>query len=272
MYDAEYAYAQFTTDATERDEIFIDQVGVHPSIIAVTRIGPRKLHAGAQVVGSKGLFELGKFLRGFDCVQDVDVQFMYPMTPTSAPPHHQYVYLGQKVTFTKPELKVLKYLWRDARMPATDIANKTNYTSRRVQQIIRSLQNNRGLYFTVLTRWSATGLVPFWIVVDYDEKSIDPHGATKWVQEQNSQNYWNTWQLVNQPRLLHFFTAMDIRTAESMTSKVKEAPFAKSVECVIYRPQNFFVGPGYIKLGELVGEKVTNKRADFYTDEDSQWF
>ncbi|MGY5856367.1 MAG: winged helix-turn-helix transcriptional regulator [Candidatus Thorarchaeota archaeon] len=272
MYNAEYAYASFTTDASEKDEEFVGQVGAYPSIIAVTRIGPRRFHIGAQVVGPRGLFELGKFLRGFDGIQDVDVQFMYPVQPSPAPKHHQYVNVGEKVTFNQSQLKVLKHLWQDARIPATEIADRTNYTSRRVQQIISTLQNNRGLYFTILTRWSAAGLVPFWIVVDYDEKKVESHEATKWIQEQDPLNYWNTWLLANQPRLMHFLTAEDIKTAESLASVVKEAPFASRVECVIYRPQNFFVGPGHIQLGELLGESIPNRRAEFYTDEGAQWY
>lgn len=272
MYDAEYGYASFTTDASENDETFIDQIGIHPSVATVARIGPRKLSVAAQVVGSKGLFELGKFLRGFDCVQDVDIQFMYPMQPSPGPPHHQYLYLGEKVTFTKPQLKILKYLWQDARIPAREIANKTNYTPRRVQQIIKTLLDNRGLYFTVLTRWSALGLVPFLIVVEYDEKKVEAHEATKWVQEKDPLSYMNSWQLANQPRLMHFCTTKDITTAESLTSIVKDASFAKSAECVIYRPQNFFLGPGYAHLGKLVGVDVSNRRAEYYTDEESPWY
>ncbi|MGY5854095.1 MAG: winged helix-turn-helix transcriptional regulator [Candidatus Thorarchaeota archaeon] len=272
MYDAEYAYALLTTDATENDETFVEQVGVHPSIASVTRIGPRKLSIAAQIVGSKGLFGLGKFLRGFDCVQDVDVQFMYPMQPSPGPPHHQYLYLGEKVIFTTPQLKILNYLWQDARMPAREIANKANYTPRRVQQIIKSLLNNRGLYFTVLTRWSALGLVPFLIMVEYDEKKVEPHEATKWVQEKDPLSYMNSWQISNQPRLMHFCATKDIKTADSLTSIVKDAPFAKSAECVIYRPQNFFLGPGHTHLGKLVGEDVSNRRADYYTDENAPWY
>ncbi|MGY5854131.1 MAG: winged helix-turn-helix transcriptional regulator [Candidatus Thorarchaeota archaeon] len=271
MYDSEYAYALFTTDATENDKTFIDQIGVHPSIAAVTRIGPRKFSVAAQIVGSKGLFELGKFLRGFDCVQDVDVQFMYPVLPSPGPPHHQYLYLGEKVTFTTPQLKILKYLRQDARLPARDIATKTNYTPRRVQQIIKSLLDNRGLYFTVLTRWSALGMIPSLILVEYDEKKVEPHEATKWVQEKDTLSYMNSWQLANQPRLMHFFATEDITTAESLTSIIKDAPFAKSAECVIYRPQNFFVGPGHTHLGKLVGEDVSNRRVEYYTDEIAPW-
>jgi hypothetical protein len=223
------------------------------------------------VVGSEGLDELREHFQGFDCIKDVDTQFMYPVTPTRAPAHHQYIYLGKRVTFSKSQLIVLKHLLQDARRPATEIAGMTSLAPRRVQQIINELLGSPGLYFTILTRWSAAGIVPFWINVDYDEKKVEPHEVVAWVQQRAATEYWNAWLLSRKPRLMHFCTTTDIQVAESLTNAVKEAPFAKRVECVLYRPQNFFVGPGYIRLAELVGESTANRRADFY-DGGGKWY
>jgi DNA-binding Lrp family transcriptional regulator len=272
MLDSEYCYSEITTDGSEKDEHFIEQVCAHPAILNVVRSGPRTLFIHGEVVGSLGLFDLGKFIRGFDCVKNVDIQFMHPVTPSPLHEHHQYVYLGQKVELSKPQVNVLKHLWRDARTPATEIARMTNYTPRRVQQIIRKLVTSQGLYFTVITRFSAAGIVPFLVSIDYDENKVEPHKAVKWLQDRFPFEYWNTWRLANQPRLYHFCTTADIQSVDKMTNTVKDAPFANHVESHVLYPQNHHVGPGHIQLCELLGFEVSNHRVEFYTEGKNQYY
>lgn len=272
MLDAEYCYSEITTDGSEKDEHFIEQVCAHPAILNVVRSGPRTLFLHGEVVGSLGLFDLGKFLRGFDCVKNVDIQFMHPVTPSPLHEHHQYVYLGQKMDLSKPQLNVLKHLWRDARTPATEIAKLTNYTARRVQQIIRDLNKSHGLYFTVITRFSAGGVVPFLIIIDYNEGKVAPHEVVKWIQDHFPFEYWNTWQLADQPKLYHFCTSTDLQSVDRLTNTVKDAPFAQHVESRVLFPQNHHVGPGHIRLGELLGFEVSNHKVEFYTEGNDQFY
>ena len=265
MLDAEHCYARITTDGTEKDDDLFDRMGKNDAILDMIRTDPHSLIVHAEVVGSLGLYEFGKFIRSFESVTDAEVNFMHPVTPSQLPDHHQYVYLGQKVVLTKAQLSVLKHLWRDARIPATEIANQTKYSASRVQQIIRELQSNRGLYFTVFTNFSAAGVVPFLVGIDYDERKTTPQEVVKWVRDTYPFEYWNSWQVANLPRVYLFCTASDIKSIDRITNQVKDAPFAKQVGSDIYRPQNHHVGPGHVRLGELLGIEATNHRVEFYT-------
>ena len=272
MLDAEYCYARIKTDGSEKDEDLVESIGTNDVVMEVIRTDKQNLSIFASVVGSPGLYELGKFLRSFDCVVDTTLSFIHPVTPSPLPNHHQYVYRGQKVDLTKTQLTVLKHLWSDARTPASEIAKLINYSTSRVQQIIRDLQSNRGLYFTVFSNWSAAGIIPFLIIIDYDERKATPHEAVKWIQDRYPFEYWNSWQIADVPRLLHFCTAAKIKSIDKMTNEVKDAPFAIQVGCDVLHPQNHHVGLGHIRLGELLGIRTRNHRVECYTTEANQFY
>jgi DNA-binding Lrp family transcriptional regulator len=263
MMDADYCLAELITDGTEQDETFYDLIGAYPSVMVVVRVGPRRIFVLGQVVGPVGLFEMGRFLRGFPCVKEVAMNFMYPVSPTPLLGGSQYTYRGNKVTFTKPQLQVLRYLLEDARVSAVEIAKEVKLSARRVRQVLRELIMGGGLYFTIFTKMSAGGVIGFNLAIDFDETKASPQEVTQWVMQQYPFEYWNTWLFADKPFLLHFCTAVDLPRIEAMTNSTKKAPFVKQVVTEILRPQTFFVGPGYIRLAELVGVQVSNHRVEF---------
>ncbi len=262
MIDADYCLAELITDGTEQDDTLYDLIGAYPSVMVVVRVGPRRIWVLGQVVGPVGLFEMGRFLRGFSCVKEVMINFVYPVSPTPVT-SSQYTYRGNKVTFTKPQLQVLRYLLEDARLSAIELAKTVKLSARRVRQVIRELITGGGLYFTIFTKMSAGGGIAFNLAIDYDETKASPHEVTQWVMEQYPFEYWNTWLFADKPFLLHFCTAVDLPRIKAITNNAKKALFVKQVVTEILRPQTFFVGPGYIRLAELVGVQVSNHRVEF---------
>jgi DNA-binding Lrp family transcriptional regulator len=267
MLDAEYSFVQIETDGSEKDDVIIPQFGANPSVIDVARLGPRRMYAGAEVTGSVGLYELGKFFREFPSVQNVDIQFIHPVTPTPLQPHQKYVYLGQKATLAKQHLEILNHLIHDARMPATEIAKHTTYSSRRVQQIIQDLQSSGGFYFISFLKFSAAGYVPFWLNIDFDEKKISAHEVVGEVYERIPLEYWNAFLFSQQPRIMHFCTSKDIQSMVKITNSLKEEPFAERVESYVIQPQNHFVGPGYVRLAEMLGLQASNHIAEYHSSQ-----
>jgi DNA-binding Lrp family transcriptional regulator len=261
--DADYCLAEVITDGTENDETFFDQIGTHPSAKVALRINTQKICVLGEVVGPLGLFEFGRFLRGLTCVKEVIIDFFYPVTPTPLPSGSQYAYKGKKVTFTPSQLQVIGCLLKNARVAATEIAKEIKFSARRVRQILRDLINEGGLYFTIFTKMSAAGLIPFNIQIEFDETMASPQEVTQWVMKRNPFEYWNSWLFASRPTLLHFCTAKDLPTVEAIIARTKKAEFAKRVGAVIVRPQTFFVGLGYLRLAELVGMDVSNHRVEF---------
>jgi len=272
MRDAEFCHTDLITDGTEHDEHLINHLGTHPLVFCAVRTGLQKFAAAANVAGPTELYELGRFYRGISCVKEVDIQLVRPHGPAYFAPGQQYIYRGQKVHFTQSQLKVLRLLWENARMPATEIAKRANYSVRRVGQLLHQLQNGGGLYFTVHMLPSAIGSIPFWLIVDFDESRIEPYDGVKWVAEKFPQVFWSCWLFANKPTLMHFCTADNIQTITDITNTTITAPFAKHVRAEIFRPQKYFVGPGYIQLGKLFGKEVTNHEAEFYSGKSEHGF
>jgi DNA-binding Lrp family transcriptional regulator len=272
MRDAEVIHAELITDGTEHDEHLINHLGTHPLVFCAVRTGLKKFAAAGNVTGSTELYELGRFYRGIKGVQEVDIQLVRSVGPSPYPPGQQYIYRGQKVSFTESQLKVLRLLLENARMPAKEIAKQTNFSARRVGQILNEMQTGGGLYFTVHMLPSAIGSIPFWLKIHFDESKIEPYNAVKWVYEKFPNAYWGAWLFTNKPILMHFCTAENIQMITNITNIAKTAPFAKQAHAEIFRPQKYFLGPGTIRLGELLGIQVSNHEAEFYSGRSNHRF
>ena len=144
MLDAEYCNAWLTTDGSEHNQEFLDQLGTHPTIRCVGRVNSKRLHAISEVVGSEGLSELGRFFRSFGCVTGVDIGLIHPVASRRPLPSESKRYRGRKLTFSTPQLSVIECLWDDARMPTKEIARRTRLSSRRVKQDIRDMGDTTG--------------------------------------------------------------------------------------------------------------------------------
>ena len=254
MLDADFFLAWITTDGSERDDEFIDQIGSNPMVLEVARVGPRILDVGGEVSGSTGVVELVKFLRGFECVTEVKLHILEPVFPTALPPQHKYVYRGRKVTFTHSQLRVLKCLIKDTRMPTTEIARRTGLTPRRVRQILKEIREGGGVLLTIRPIFGEAGINSFWIIIGLKENNTPPHEIVKWFHEQYPFEYWNSFIFADEPTLIHFCTAKNLQDIEPIIESVKQAPFTQWAEAQVMYPQRKFVGMSSIRLQELIDD------------------
>jgi hypothetical protein len=165
----------------------------------------------------------------------------------------RFIYRGSKVEFTPSQLQVLKVLFYEPRLPATEVAAQTRLPARRVQRILQQLHQGGGVSFTIdINIPHMIGSQPFYLVVDFDEKRTSPHEVTKWFRDQYPLEYWNTWLNVDQPRLFHWCCASDIKQIEEITNQVRKGPFVKAAEARVTYPQKWFNALTYHKLEELL--------------------
>ena len=272
MLDADYCMCWISTDATEIDENVYREIGRHPAIDESGRVGTRNLYATTEVSDSRSIIDLRNYIQGFDFVQGVNMERIFPITPTRMPDTQKWVYRGKKVTFSKLQRTVLKYLIEDARTPATEIAARTNYSARRIQQIIKELQECGGLYFTVHPKYDVLEQIPFIIRISYDEKKITPHEVVGWIRDKIPAEYWNSFQIVDQPKTFHVFTADNMRRIEQITNLVKDAPFSILAETMVVQSQHHFAGLGHVELCRLLGLEASNHRVLYEPPEGTNWY
>lgn len=188
------------------------------------------------------------------------------------PDNQKWVFRGNKVDFTKMQRTILKHLLEDARTPATEIAKKTNYSARRVQQVIKELQECGGLYFTVHPKFDALEQIPCIARITYDEKKISPHKVVGWIQEKFPVEYWNSFQIVDQPKTFHVFTAENMRRIEQIIHMLKDSPFSLLVETMVIQSQHHFAGLGHIGLCKLLGLEATNHKVLYLPPRGTKWY
>ncbi len=264
MLDADYCMCWISTDATEIDEYQFNEIGKHPAIDESGRYGPRNLYATTQVSDSESIIDLNSFLREFDFVQEVNMERIFPITPTSMPDHQKWVFRGKEVSFTNLQKTVLNHLLEDARTPAAEIAKKTNYSARRIKQIIKELQECGGLYFTVHPRFDALEQIPFIVHISYDEKKIMPHEVVAWIQDKFPVEYWNSFQIVDQLKTFHVFSAENMKRIQRITTMIKEKPFSKLAETIVVQSQHHFAGLGHVGLCKLLGVEASNHKVKYF--------
>ena len=221
-------------------------------VLEVARVGPRMLDVGGEVSGTTGVVELVKFLRGFECVTEVKLHILEPVFPTALPPQHKYVYRGRKVTFTRSQLRVLKCLIEDTRMPTSEIARQTGLTPRRVRQILKEIQEGGGVLLTIRPIFGEAGINSFWILIGLEENKTPPHEVVKWFHEHYPYEYWNSFIFADEPTLIHFCTAKKLQDIEPIIESVKQAPFTQWAEAQVMYPQRKFVGMSSIRLQKLI--------------------
>ncbi len=142
---AEMVSGFVTTDGSEDVIELMKQIASQPMVCDICRNADRRYEYWAMVKGASETLGLKHFLTSLDCVTDVHMQpieLFYPNKP------HTYVgnTRGKKVIFSRDQLRVLKCLTIDSRLPISQIVNRTGFTPRRVRRILQDLQENGGIH------------------------------------------------------------------------------------------------------------------------------
>ena len=254
MLKSEVLYGLVYTDGEEIAQEFINQVGVNPMIHVVGSIASLSGGAyviSAQYIGSQGLADLGRFLRTLDHVLKVE---LFPLLIPKDHADLQMLPIRSKQTggeFTKTELKVLKCLVDDARMPISDIAYHTGLTARRVGRTIQQLMD-RGVMFSVRWNLSAGGLDVVMIRIRIDEHKKSIGEVTEWLRSEFPDEFWLPYISAEEPLVFAIFVVPNMQVAEKIARVIKQAPFAISIAVSVQFSETKFPWLGEIKIKEMI--------------------
>jgi DNA-binding Lrp family transcriptional regulator len=264
MFDAKYCLARIETNGSENDESFTTALSKNPQMMQIARLSSHGMYAAGMVGGPTGFQDFKEFIQGLSCVTKVETQILHMVTPSFLPVDQRHLKTRKKVAFTKPQKAVLSQLILDAGLPATEIAKQIPYSPRRVQQILLELQQSKGLQFTLYPKFSAAGVIPFWLHMTYKKKGINPEEIVKLHLERYPFEYWSAFLVGTKPVITHLFIAKDLQVVEDITAELREASYAEQVESEVIHPTKLFVGPGHISLAELLGIEVSNREIEYY--------
>ncbi|MFX1343223.1 MAG: winged helix-turn-helix transcriptional regulator [Promethearchaeota archaeon] len=245
------------TDGSENIKSLIDQIGNLKPIRTVTRIRNKIYAAFAFVAGTTDFFELKLNLESLNPVIKVTIHPVLTIVP-HAPPESKARSRGQKTVFTHNQLRVLKCLAEDVRMPVGEIAKKTSLTPRRINKILQELQEGGGVHFTIRMNYLALGDINLELIIHYDETKTGLNEIIQWFQENYPHELWNANQRLDEPTLAISLLVEDPTKVGEITNIVREATFTKSVDDHIFTTQSYvkvhYRDPSQHHLDELFKE------------------
>lgn len=243
--EASIVIAFIETDGSEDPKEFLEGIGEIRATSEVSRIittSGNMYHASADCVGMTGLADFRTALERMDSVKKVE---MHPILYKT----------GKKREITKLELRVLRWLLEDPRMPISEIAEKSSLTSRRVRNVIDSLQKDEVVFFAIRWALNAGGSIEFFLRIRYDVKVAAHEDVSKWLLDTFPSEFWYPFPSASQPILIARFVVTDFRRIEPIERTVAAAPFVESVSTLVCHAVKKRPRLGVERLREMVSEK-----------------
>jgi DNA-binding Lrp family transcriptional regulator len=245
LIDADSYQAIILTDGSENVDEFVDNLGKSPmvghiSTLASTRGGAYLVWG--QYVGSSMLHELGKFLRAPEQVQEVEFHTLYCHLQKRAP------------KFTKLQLRVIRCLIENPRMPISEISQRIEVAPKTVRRALREIIDDKKILLLARPDLASGGLVNTHIRIVWDEKATSLDEMKQWFQTEYPVAFWSEWPAAIEPVYFAEFFLRDLQEAVKISKQVREAYFVKtSVTLVAYSNAK------YTYLGEILLKEMLEK-------------
>lgn len=241
---SEYVAGFVYTDGSENMIELMKQIAGHPAVGEIYRTSDRRYEYFAHVLGARETFELNRFLGNLNVVTDVEIRPVVFHLP-NCPSNYHLNSRGKRVTFSREQLRVLRCLITDARLPVSQIAQQTGFTPRRVRKILQELQEGGGVNFTVDYNLYALGDMEYRLRICFDEGTTTGQDIIMWVYERYPDEFFWGSITTNEP-IVDVGMIIDCPgRAHPIMNEVKAAAFTQSVEDFVSYPH---VVPWYNRL------------------------
>ena len=237
MLGAEHVAGVLSTDGTEKVLEFMKQIVARwPMLCEIYRTGDMRYEYWAMVSGASETLGLKMYLEEINGVTDVEMRpvvFLFP----NKPPNFYLNTRGKKVTFTPHQLQVLRYLYQDARMPVSQIAQETGFTPRRVRKILRELEEGGGIHFTVGYDIFALGDMEYRLKIHFDESQTNGRDIIMDLYQKYPEEFW--WSSITTSEPIVDVGLIIDRPGKGVpiVQDLREARFIRSIEDFVSYPR-----------------------------------
>ena len=163
MVDGENYLAIISTDGGENEEELLQLLGSHILVREVGVLSGSTYLLMGTFIGSESLRDLGSYFRGLQNVRGVELHSLV-----------KDALHGNKTDLTKLQLRVLRCLVEDPRMPIKRISEITGLTVRRTRTIIKSLLESGAVSLGIRWNLSAGDAFVFLLKIQCDERIVRP--------------------------------------------------------------------------------------------------
>lgn len=223
MADVEAFIAIVTPEGTQTDEGLLERITANPHVYSAGQLSDGPCIAFAEFRGASGREQYNQFLSELPGVSQYEI-------------HAERVSRGNRVEFTPLQIRVLKSLIKDPRMAATEIAEETGLTPRRVRRILEKLIEGGGLNFVARLNLNAGPGVIYYAQIIYDDSMVNHDGVKTWLDKEFAGLYFDSHCSDSAPMMLSLFVVDHLRDAEPLSRRIEASPMIKSVRTIFPFP------------------------------------
>ena len=239
MADIEVYLAIVRTEGMRKDEEVLNAIVEDSHIFSTGRLSDGTCIVFAEYEGSGNDTRFEKFLQEIDGITGIEIHRL--LSPQ-----------GKKVDFKPLQLRVLECLLEDPRMPATEVAERTSLTPRRVRRIITQLIEGGGLNFVARLNLNAGPGVIYYAQIMWDETKATHSEIEYWLDKEFSGQYFDSHISASAPMMLSLFVVDHLRDAEPLSERISQGPMVQSVKTIFPFPTKKNIRLQRLKLEELL--------------------
>jgi DNA-binding Lrp family transcriptional regulator len=241
MVDGENFLAIVFTDGRESEERLLHHIGSHILVREVGILSGSAYLVMGTHVGSESLRDFGSFLRGIDNVRSVELHSLV-----------KDALHGRKTELTKLQLRVLRCLSEDPRMPTKEISEHSGLTVRRTRMIINSLLESGAIFLGIRWNLSAGEGFVFLLKINWDEKSGSLEELLLFIGERFPVEFYGPLVSATEPTVFAVFVVEQFKDADRISKKIASAPFVTSCHALFGRPSVSFPDIRSTHLSEML--------------------
>ncbi|MHA2161540.1 MAG: Lrp/AsnC family transcriptional regulator [Candidatus Thorarchaeota archaeon] len=241
MVDADPILGLVNPAGSREIDDLMKEIGNYTNVSAVGLDSNGWLVLRVDHVGAQDLLDIGEFLRGIEGVAQVR---LHPF-PTDR---------GNKIELTKLQLRVLKELRDDPRMPISTIASRSGLTTKRIRRALQELFDSQAVWFTASININAGPAVRFVLRIVWDNKVTKSREIIEWLQNEFPIMYSTSHVSTAESLIFAVFTSEHIRDAEIIARRLKELPSVRHELTVIPYGMTRFTGLRDKRLQEMFDE------------------
>jgi DNA-binding Lrp family transcriptional regulator len=225
-----------TTDGSENVIELMKKIASQPMICEIYRTSDRRYEYHAMVLGASETLGLKRFLRNLGGVTDVEMRPIVLRFPNKSPTFPGNT-RGKSVTFTHNQLRVLKALTKDSRLPVSQIAQETGFTPRRTRKILRNLQEGGGVHTYAIYNVFALGDMEYRMRISYDDTETTGQDIIMELYEKYPEIFWWASVTTNEPIVDVGLIIDRPGKGPPIAAEIKATSYTESVEDFVSYPR-----------------------------------
>ena len=243
MVNGDNFVAIISTDGGEKEEECLNLIGSHILVREVGILSGSSYLAMGTSIGSESLRDLGSFLRG---IQNVDNVELHSLVKDA---NH-----GKRTELTKLQLRVLKCLVKDPRMPTNEISEITGLTVRRTRTTIKNLLESGAVSLGIRWNLSAGDGFVFLLRIHWDEKTGSLEDILVFISQNYPVAFYGPLVSATEPVVFAVFVVEQFKYADLISKRIAGSPYVESCQALFGRPSVSFPDIRSVHLEEILTE------------------